>query len=297
MRILFLGKFGAEPDDCRTQANGFEAIGCEVLRYNYRIRLSLLGQEGRDREIALLAARWKPDLVFISKGDGLSSAVIEMCNAHSLTCLWYMDPMGNYDQEFIEKIPIVTFSCFGLRAPLEASRKFSDDVYWVPEAYDPLFHYPLPAQKIYDATFIGSLKVLRGGTHGERALYHEKVRFKVIQNVFDEKHSLAVSQSRINLNFTEPGSGGTSVRLYRIMASGGFALTTPWQDMEEQFIVEKHLDIFSSPEELQDKIEYYLKHENKREMIAQNGLKIISAYDNRSFARKIHSIACHYGSV
>lgn len=296
MRILFLGKFGTEPDDCRTQANGFEAIGCEVLRYNYKIRRTLLGEEGRNHEIERLAERWKPDLTYISKGDGLPSAVLESCNRYSLTCLWYMDPMGNYDAEFIEKIPLATFTCFGLKGPLEASKKHSENTYWVPEPYDPLYHYPIETPKVYDVSFIGSLKVLRGGTHQERAYYHQKVGFQVIENAFDEKHSLAVSQTRVNLNFTEKGSGGASVRIYRIMASRGFLLTTPWEGMEEQFQSGYHLDTFNSPEELQEKIHYYLTHDGEREKIACQGFAVASQYDNCHFARAIHKISLNYSA-
>ena len=66
--------------------------------------------------------------------------------------------------------------------------------------------------------------------------------------------------SKINLNFTsKPIRSGLPLRIWDIMSAGGFVLTN------------FQIEIFSSQEELLDKITYYLEHEEERKQIASNG--------------------------
>lgn len=114
--------------------------------------------------------------------------------------------------------------------------------------------------------------------------YVDELNIPIIQNAYGKEHSKVVSQTKINLNFTE---GGTSDRTYKVLASRGFLLTEPWDGMEGDFIVGKDLDVFNNVEELRDKIEYYLKSERIRNRIANNGYKTVKKFDRINWAKKI----------
>ena len=51
------------------------------------------------------------------------------------------------------------------------------------------------------------------------------------------------------------------------MACRGFVLTNYQPELEEYFEIGTHLETFTSIEEMNDKISYYLKNDSKRETI------------------------------
>lgn len=91
--------------------------------------------------------------------------------------------------------------------------------------------------------------------------------------------------SRINLNINyRTIRSGMSARLLDIMGSGGFLMTTPQPELFDYFVVDRDFVTFASLEELIDKCDYYLHHEEERHQIAKNGwekIKEAHTYDVR----------------
>ena len=91
--------------------------------------------------------------------------------------------------------------------------------------------------------------------------------------------------SDINLNTTSKSiRSGIPLRLWDIMASGGFVLSNFQVELPEYFELGIHLDTYASMDELLEKCDYYLSHEKQRKEIAANGLEEIKqkhTYDIR----------------
>lgn len=84
--------------------------------------------------------------------------------------------------------------------------------------------------------------------------------------------------SQINLNTTSKAiRSGIPLRLWDIMASGGFVLSNFQSELPEYFECGIHLDIYASMEELLEKCNYYLSHEKQRKEIAVNALEEIKS--------------------
>jgi len=67
-----------------------------------------------------------------------------------------------------------------------------------------------------------------------------------------------------------------NMKYYEILACGVFLLCQEPVNYEEQGFEEgKHFVVWNNLEDLEEKIWYYLKHENEREEIAKNGMKLI----------------------
>lgn len=78
--------------------------------------------------------------------------------------------------------------------------------------------------------------------------------------------------SKINLNITAKSiKTGLPLRIWDILACGGFLLTNYQSEIIEYFEIGVDLETYSSQEELLDKCRYYLSHEKEREKIAQKG--------------------------
>lgn len=78
--------------------------------------------------------------------------------------------------------------------------------------------------------------------------------------------------SRINLNMTmRPIETGLSLRVWDVLGCGGFLLTNYQAEIPEYFEIGRDLETYSSMEELEEKIRYYLSHDDERIEIAVNG--------------------------
>jgi len=95
---------------------------------------------------------------------------------------------------------------------------------------------------------------------------------------YGEKLSQVYEQSAINLNATSlQMQTAVNQRVFDVPASGGFILTDAQEDALLHFEHGKELVTYQSPEELKDKVDYYLNNETCR-------LKIIEAGHRRVLA-------------
>lgn len=84
--------------------------------------------------------------------------------------------------------------------------------------------------------------------------------------------------SKINLHLTIPRiATGISLRCFDVMGSGGFLMANYRTDMVNLFEPDEDFVMFSDIDDLIRKTEYYLKHDNERNMIAHNGYEKIKA--------------------
>ena len=90
--------------------------------------------------------------------------------------------------------------------------------------------------------------------------------------------------SKINLNVTmKPIQSGVPLRVFDVLGVGGFLITNYQPEIMEYFEDGKDLVVYNSINDLQEKIIYYLDHEEERKIIAQNGYEKVRsnfAYDN-----------------
>lgn len=85
---------------------------------------------------------------------------------------------------------------------------------------------------------------------------------------------LIFNQSKINLNITLRSiTSGIPLRVIDILGAGGFCLTNYQPEIAELFENGKELVWYESPEDMLDKIRYYLYNDGEREKIARAGLE------------------------
>ena len=261
------------------QAQGFENIGVDVVRYNYRKRAEEIGVMKRDNEIIDVCNNENPDIILYSKCNTVNINVVRECNKVGKTVLWFMDPKSRIDSELIQKMKECNMVFCSRYDGINEAVRHNKMVFRLQGGYDPTTHYPLNVPYTRDVAFIGNVN-----RHGRKE-YIDKVEFDVVENVYGSEHSRVVSETKINLNFNE--GDGTSNRLYKLLAAKGFVLTQPWERMEDDWVVGSDLVVFNNLDELKDKIQYYLLHQEEREEIAMNGYLKVKEYDNNNYAKTI----------
>lgn len=80
--------------------------------------------------------------------------------------------------------------------------------------------------------------------------------------------------SKINLNITTRSiETGIPQRVFDIMSVGGFVLSNYQEELADFFVPDKEIVLFHDVDELREKVDYYLTHEEERIRIAINGYK------------------------
>ncbi len=124
---------------------------------------------------------------------------------------------------------------------------------------------------------------------------HRLDNVKIMPPICSEQDLHHVFQtSKINLNISLKGiEGGTPQRIMDILGAGGFALTNYCAETADLFEEDKEIVMFRTPEELLDKVDYYLQHDRERETIARNGhAKVMQYY---TYTKKIKKLLAWAG--
>lgn len=100
---------------------------------------------------------------------------------------------------------------------------------------------------------------------------------------------LVFKQSRINLNISLRSiKSGIPLRAFDILGAGGFLLSNYQEDFFENFTPGVDFEYYESEEDLLQKIDYYLTHEDERIAIAKNGHdKVAAAHTYRDRVREM----------
>ncbi len=98
--------------------------------------------------------------------------------------------------------------------------------------------------------------------------------------------------SKINLNITLRSiESGVPLRIFDIMSVGGFVLSNWQEELTELFEEDKEIVLFKTPEEMVEKIDYYLAHEKERIRIGINGYqKVKNCYTYEHQLQKLLAV-------
>lgn len=98
-----------------------------------------------------------------------------------------------------------------------------------------------------------------------------RVNNRGIAKTFTEM-PLVFANSKININTTcRPIKTGIPQRIWDICGCGGFVLTNYQSELENFFIIGEDIAVYTSMDDMIEKIRYYLDNEKERARIARNG--------------------------
>ena len=288
--------------------------GFETQHFNYRRGFTLpiprrfwrflyhpqLSRRLIERMMLEKISRFKPDLLFVLKGECIRKGIIhQIRQSGAVTIQWGVDDIfGSY----------VPTDC--ITNISEYDYVFNFDRYYVKKLRDlgvnahyqscvadtKVFKYQPNEEKIYDVTFIGTYIP---GIHDKRKHILSKLSefdlhvfgpgwadakdssFKV-HNVYSRGRSMAhlLNQSKITLNMHhEQSIESTNFRTFEALACGTFTIVEFNRELKNLFRLNKDLVCFRSISELKEKIRYYLDHPEKRQIIRNSGFqRVLSEY-------------------
>lgn len=160
--------------------------------------------------------------------------------------------------------------------------------YWLPYACDPALHRKFDLPKIYDVVFIGNMN---SQVYPDRVqLLNElskKFRVKVFSGFYGEEVAKVYSQSKIIFNKSH--SDEVNMRVFDVLSCGSLLLTDRIENgLPDIFEDRKHLVMYDGLEDLKEKVDYYLSHDDEREKIACAGQKEV--HEKHTFYHRAQTV-------
>ena len=172
---------------------------------------------------------------------------------------------------------------------------YQKNAFYLPECFSKTRHRPASVTKEdyqrygCDVAMIGNLHACRVSLLEQLSDYDLRIygtanpwwldidgirRCYTGQYVADAEKAKAIACSRIQLNTLHIGEVfSVNVRTFELAGAGGFQLCQNKHDLPGLFIPDKEIVTYSSVDELREKIDWYLGHEDERKAIADAGMK------------------------
>jgi spore maturation protein CgeB len=249
------------------------------------------------------ALNFKPDLMVVTKGTNIFPATLREIK-EILPCIQLMNI--NYDDYFSpspsnifphldEVVSLYDWIFPSKRVNVEELRKLGGgNVHYVPIGYDPRVHFPIvPDPDEYSryfsevlfigtytperVSFLNALNEYRlsiWGGHWKRRMVGPFLQRSISRsgknrNVGGLKLARVAASTLIGLNFFRGGNRDThNHRTFELPACGTFTLSQRSDELYEFFEEGSEIAMFSSVEELREKVRYYLDHDREREKMA-----------------------------
>lgn len=276
-------------------------IGHEVFFFDYMEEMRVGGRTKMNAKLLKCAAEFKPDLALISLyTDQIEPATIISLKGITKTLCFFHDDMWRreFSLEWAPRFDYFTSSDF------EAERKYKafglENFIHFPFGVNEVRYTPLPVEKKYDVSFVGQWHPYREWLINK--LKKGGINVFVFGNgwpggpVSHEDMVLIFNKSKINLNLSNSTSWDLrylissprgildrirskkdveqiKARHFEISACNAFQLTYYVEGIERCYRIADEIGIFVSPDDLVEKVKYYLSNESLRIQIAN------SAYD------------------
>ena len=269
-----------------------------------------------NRNMLSIAVREKPKIAIITGGHRINGKAVETLNQNGIyTVLWTTDAPSDF-QPIIDVAPLYKYIfCQGSEAVELFEKAGIKGARLLPMACDPELHHPLELseeerhQYGSDIVFVGSyypsraalLDRLTGfdlgiwGPGWERLEKGSRLRNHIKAAHTKPSEWLKIySASKIVLavHYQDPEKRfpvyQASPRVFEALACGAFVISDNQKDVFSIFKMGEHLVRFDGPDELIEKIEYYLDHPKEREEIAENGRKEVLS--RHTFTHRIETM-------
>jgi spore maturation protein CgeB len=282
-----------------------------VIKYDFLNKMKSLGRQGMNNDLLETVKESKPDIIiFVPHTDQFIPETVDEINKYAITLCYFFDDIWrqDYSNFWAGHFKYVTTSDVnGLNRFRDAG---FTNVLYSPFACNTEYFIKKDIPKIYDLSFIGQFhpnrawflrKIKRAGFNVVvRGAGWDKgpVDYSEMVDIFN--------QSRINLNlsnsvswdvrylmslnrpFTETLRAWRNTayalfkrdhklheqvkgRHFEINSCGGFQLSYYVEGLEKHYNIGREIAVYDSADMVTDKIDYYLKHDDEREEVAQKG--------------------------
>jgi|GEM_PF-4338369 len=273
--VVIVGVLDEQQSTNVWQAAAFMRNGWNVIPINYRNF-----KDGFAEHYKFIVERFNPELVLLSKVNGVDPNIFSSVKTRNVW-YWFMDNIKVAEAvNAIEYAKISSHASATSSEVVELFKTVNQSSYNIIEGFEPKIFYKEEAEKDIDVLFFGNATTKRIELLSK---IDKKVEvfgvgwpeeFKANNLVFLDDLRKVIARSKIVLNLVH--SNIFSDRVVTAMACGSFVLSEYCRDLFTYFDNEEHLVWFTNTDECNKYINEYLVDDDKREQIAQNGMKKVN---------------------
>lgn len=231
-----------------------------------------------------------PKLIYHSHDNNFSSGILKS-NDFFETLSWY-DCVFTTKSQNLQKYKM-----------LGQSRAF-----YIPSAYEPKIHRPISASesrlggKEFAVSFVGTYdksrdrflkeldweKLYVWGDRWTRFKQYSKYRDHIFPKaIYFPDFADVLSHSQVTLGLLrEEAEDRHTQRTFEIPACGAFQIAPRNDEILSYFTEDQEIVCFESPQEMKEKVDYYLNHPTERKRIAEAGFKRVTQ-GNHSYRHRV----------
>jgi len=307
---------------------GFQANGCETFAFDYGKWLGYFndfGKWAKRRRKALpeliekvqvmagesiyVAARvHQVDLVWMVAPVHIHPVIKALMMRDGITTAGYMTECPYEDERWVEHAQMFTHCFVNDRFSVDRFREVNPSSHYLPHAYDPDRHFPVPHEPEQDVAFIGSafprrrrffdavdwsgIDIRLFGMWG-RSAGSPLAKF-VTRMIVDNSQTVEIyRRTRIGLQLhridtwfarrricRDPAQS-LGPRSYELAGCKTFQISDHRPELDEVF--GDTVPVFKTPEEMETLIRYYLKHDSERRELAERQHEAVKpcTFENR----------------
>jgi glycosyltransferase involved in cell wall biosynthesis len=150
--------------------------------------------------------------------------------------------------------------------------------YWFPNAYPSDLMYPLNLNKSIDIGFCGNIL--------NRGDWIDSLNdFNIKKDIFVIGDEMVKAINTYKIHFNRNIANDINYRTFETLGCKTFILTNYTEGLEKLFDLQKDLVVYTTKEDLKEKVKYYLANPNKRKEIEESGYQTAlkrHTYDSRA---------------
>ncbi|WP_324759598.1 CgeB family protein [Haloarcula sp. GH36] len=278
-----------------------------------------------NRELLKRVRSQRPEVVLVVKGHLVHPETVKaMSEAGAAVVMWCYDSAVRFRKVLAAGEHYDQFYTFE-PSDIEPLRERGIDAKFLPDAYDEQTYQPLDESETKrDMCFVGRLWPKRKRVfndvlerHPEKSftiwgrqwnsynpflLYEYKIQNRTLQSTVvnrdipPQRVNEIYNESRICLNVHQQQSRkGFNNRTLEILGASGFQLVERKPAIEREFEVGEEIACYTDTDDLAEKIDYYLEHDEERRRFAERGRAAV--LERHTFEDRMQTILDDLGNI
>ena len=276
-------------------------MGHEVELFDYMSEVRSLGKESMNQKLLARVREWRPALVLFSLyTDQFLPSVVEQLRAHTTTFCFFHDDTWRVEYSRSWARHFDFFSTTDPNNELKYREMGLANAIYFPFGCNEQLYRKLDEPKKHDVSFVGEW-------HPHREWLLKRLRSAGVmviaagrrwpRGVIGQEEMVRIfNESRVNLNLSNSASWDAryllssaralvdrvrshktveqlKARHFEINGCGSFQLSYYVDGLEKCYRAGEEIAIYADPDDLVDKVRFYLAHESIRESIAEAGYR------------------------
>lgn len=269
--------------DFKNITEELKKIFSNIICYDFLKRYLEVGVNDTNQEILDIVRKEQPKYVlWLSYMYEIQESTFQTIRDEGAIVIgWFFDDEARFDNYSKWWIPYLDFILTNDKQAVEKYKKLGSNVFYLLVFSDPDCFKKIILPKIYDVSFVGTNIANRQEIID--TLNNEGILVRTFGSGWSSGYVSfndmvgIYNQSKINLSFMQCSKENArpqmKCKIFDICMCGGFLLCEYILGIEEYYKIGKEIECFNNIKEAEDKIKYYLKHEDERKMIADTGWK------------------------